>query len=364
MFWPHDAPGPPFPHREGPRVTLRYANVASTLDLTAPGKRAGHFSLTHSDDRHGFAAIRAPLGVIRGGSGPVALICGGNHGDEYEGQIIARRLFGMLEPADVPGGLILAPALNMPAVKAARRVSPLDRGNLNRSFPGSADGGPTKAIAGFITTQLMPLADLALDLHSGGSNVDFLDCAYFCQSGDPLRDRRTRALAEMMALPFTVVVPPHDTAGDFDGAAHGAGCAMLSCELGGEGKISQRALNAGWQGVVRILADERIISEAAATRLGKTDPQPTRFLDLGENQAFVTADHHGLAEPLVRIGDSVAKGQAIALLRDLDDMNRDAVRITAPCDGIVVIRRRTVLVEPGDHLFLIAAEIDESALPR
>ena len=59
-------------------MTLRYANVASTLDLTAPGKRAGHFSLTHSDDRHGFAAIRAPLGVIRGGSGPVALICGGN----------------------------------------------------------------------------------------------------------------------------------------------------------------------------------------------------------------------------------------------------------------------------------------------
>jgi predicted deacylase len=347
-----------------PAMSLSYGTVSSSLDLASPGKRAGHFSLTHSDNRHGFSAIRAPLGVIRGGTGPVALICGGNHGDEYEGQIIARRLFAMLKPADVPGGLILAPALNMPAVKAAQRVSPLDQGNMNRSFPGQTDAGPTRAIAGFITNYLMPLADLALDLHSGGSNMDFLDCAYFCLSGDPVRDRRTRELAELMALPFTVVVPPRDTAGDFDGAAHGVGCAMLSCELGGEGKISRRALASGWQGVLRILAHERIITEAAARRLGKTDPQPTRYLDLGENHAHVTADHYGLAEPLVQIGDAVTRGQTVALLRDLADIDRDAVAITAPQDGIVVTRRRNVLVEPGDHLFLIAAGYNESALPR
>ena len=39
--------------------------------------------------------------------GPVALVTGGNHGDEYEGQLIARRLFARLEPADLPGTLIV-----------------------------------------------------------------------------------------------------------------------------------------------------------------------------------------------------------------------------------------------------------------
>ena len=45
--------------------------------------------------------------MIRGGEGPVALVTGGNHGDEYEGQLIACRLFARLEPADLPGTLIV-----------------------------------------------------------------------------------------------------------------------------------------------------------------------------------------------------------------------------------------------------------------
>lgn len=117
---------------------LAFGTVSSALNLDAPGKRAGQFGLTHSGNRHAFSTIRAPLGVIRGGDGPTALICGGNHGDEYEGQIIARRLYERLEPGDLAGRLILAPALNMPAIEAVSRTSPLDGGNLNRSFPGEA----------------------------------------------------------------------------------------------------------------------------------------------------------------------------------------------------------------------------------
>lgn len=343
-------------------MSLSYANVSSTLDLMSPGKRSGHFSLDHSDNRHAFAKIRSPLGVIRGGDRPVALISAGNHGDEYEGQIIVRRLFEVLTADDVTGGLILAPALNMPAVQSAQRISPLDLGNMNRAFPGAKDCGPTKMLAGFIATQLMPLANLAIDIHSGGSDSDFLDCAYFCLSGDAARDRQTRHLADVMALPYTLVVPPHDTTGDFDGAAHDAGCAMLSCELGGEGKISQRALEAGWYGVLRILADQGIITSEAADRLGMEPPKPTRYLDMGEKFAVLTSDHHGLVEPLVSIGAHVQAGQPIAILRDLADMGRDAIHLSAACEGIVVVRRRNVLVQPGDNLYLIAQEFDGDPL--
>ena len=88
-------------------MTLRFGTVASDLDLATQGKRAGHFGLAHSDDRFAFSTIQSPLAVIRGGAGPTALVCAGNHGDEYEGQIIVRRLYEQLEPGDLAGGLIL-----------------------------------------------------------------------------------------------------------------------------------------------------------------------------------------------------------------------------------------------------------------
>ncbi|MEY8843434.1 succinylglutamate desuccinylase/aspartoacylase family protein [Cribrihabitans sp. XS_ASV171] len=341
---------------------LAFGTLSSPLDLDAAGKRAGQYGLTHSGNRHAFSAIRAPLGVIRGEDGPTALICGGNHGDEYEGQIIARRLFERLEPEDLHGRLILAPALNMPAIEAVSRTSPLDGGNLNRSFPGEAHAGPTREIAGFVATQLMPLADIAIDLHSGGTGTAYLDAAYLCLSGDAARDAQTRAMATTMGLPFAMVVPPGDTPGDFDGAAHAAGCAMLSCELGGEGKVSQHSLENGWQGILRVLIDAGILSASAAARLGAEPAPQTRFLDLGAASAHVTSDHHALAEPLVQMGEAVSKGQPVARLRDLHRMDVPAIDLTAPASGIVAIQRAGALVAPGDHLCVICPELSGAAL--
>ena len=42
------------------------------------------------------------------------------------------KLIKQLEPADVSGTVTILPAVNQPAVMAARRRSPLDDGNLNR----------------------------------------------------------------------------------------------------------------------------------------------------------------------------------------------------------------------------------------
>ena len=78
----------------------------------------------------------------------------------------------------VRGRLILIPALNLPAAKAATRLSPLDGKNLNRSFPGRADGTVTEMIAHYLTTVLFPLADIVIDIHTGGRSVDFYPCAH------------------------------------------------------------------------------------------------------------------------------------------------------------------------------------------
>lgn len=343
---------------------LDYGPVSCRVDLDAPGKRSGWLDLSHSDNRHDFSTIPVPVGVVRGGPGPVVLVTGGNHGDEYEGQVIARRLFERLDPADLAGAVIVLPALNLPAVLAGRRVSPLDGGNMNRSFPGAPDRGPTAALAGFVSTHLFPRCSLAIDLHSGGTDLDFITSSYLCLSPDAAQNARALDLCRTLALPWAVVAPPSHTAGDLNSAAQAAGCAVISCELGGSGRVSQKALAQGWAGVLRLLAAEGALHPDAAARLGATRAGPTRFADLGAGAAMATVMHHGLAEPLVRLGEEVAAGQTIALLRDPFDLSAPAREIAAPAAGLVLVRRRNALVAPGDHLILTGPEIAAETVLR
>lgn len=139
---------------------------------------------------------------------------------------------------------------------------------------------------------------------------------------------------------------------------------MLSCELGGFGRVSRRAVEAGWRGALRVLAGDGVVAEDAAVRLGMTPPGPTRFADLGAGSGFVTAVRHALAEPLVGMGELVTEGQPVARLHDPHDLTVAAQTMTAPVGGIVVIRRRGALVRPGDHLLAICPELSPADLAR
>ncbi|HRO13735.1 MAG TPA: hypothetical protein PLL33_01575, partial [Paracoccus sp. (in: a-proteobacteria)] len=94
-----------------------------------------------------------------------------------------------------------------------------------------------------------------------------------------------------------------------------------------------------------------------------TEP-PTRFAALGAGSRHVTAMRHGLAEPLVGLGDRVAAGQPVAILRDPFDLDLPPQELAAPVAGIVLVARRNALVRPGNHLFTIGPELDAAAVER
>ncbi len=73
--------------------------------------------------------------------------------------------------------MIIVPMMNTPACTAGRRTSPMDGGNLNRSFPGDPDGSVTEKIADYFTRVLVPMSDVVLDLHSGGRTLDIIPFA-------------------------------------------------------------------------------------------------------------------------------------------------------------------------------------------
>ncbi|MBT6205955.1 MAG: succinylglutamate desuccinylase/aspartoacylase family protein [Alphaproteobacteria bacterium] len=336
------------------------------MDLDGDGKRNGFIDLDQPDNENAFSSIRVPIGVIKNGEGPTVFLTAGNHGDEYEGQVVLHRLMAMLEPGDVSGRLIMMPALNTPAMLDRARVSPLDQGNMNRSFPGAIDQGPTKAIAGFVNEHLISRADLILDFHSGGTATQYVDCAFLCWGDNDDLNAANLALAESFGAPFTMVCPiggPYS--GDLDTAAYNQGTRFLSCELGGMGTFTASSFENGWQGCLGILAGAGLISEAVQQRLGgkKCDGE-TCFLDLAAGTDHITSACHGLAETHLTLGSTVEEDVPAVTIHNVHVFGAAPERHVTPRAGIVAVRRRNPLVRPGDHLLMICDTLERSALDR
>lgn len=141
-----------------------------TFDLAKPGVSRGHLVVPRGADCE---ALSLPVCCVNKGEGPRLLITGGCHGDELEGPIVARRLVEWLPEAQTCGRVIIVPVLNPLAVQACNRNTPVDGLNLNRVFPGRADGSVTERIADAVSRLLLPMADTVFDLHSFGPNVGF-----------------------------------------------------------------------------------------------------------------------------------------------------------------------------------------------
>src|SRR6516225_4076562 len=141
------------------------AMLRATVDFGKAGKQTGIVQVPLSVHDDAWGVIPIPISVISNGRGPTVILEGGNHGDEYEGPIALGELVRALDPGAVSGRLIFIPAINLPAVAAARRTSPVDDLNFNRAFPGDPLGSPTQQIAAYVNDVLFPMADAFLDLH-------------------------------------------------------------------------------------------------------------------------------------------------------------------------------------------------------
>ncbi len=329
----------------------RSTRASCPLDLDAPGKRLGYIRVPYSSDRSAYGWIGVPIAVIRGGDGPTVYLGGGNHGDEYEGPITLLHLLQELEPERIRGRLILLPMTNLPAVLAYRRCSPIDGANLNRMFVGDPglDHEPTKAIAHFVEEVLFPLCDAGVDLHSGGRTLDYVPSA-LARTGpdDPLRARKLEALRAFGA-PVSYLVPPVGNDNGILAAADRKGILALGTELGGAGTVTPTTLAVARRGVLGFLAHLGVLEGVPASG-------PTRLVEV-RVEHYVWAPRAGLFEPAAMPGDEVEAGAVAGRLFDLDEPERPPLPVRFEASGLVLCRRPIPLVERGDCLFHLGADL-------
>ena len=138
------------------------APVRPPSDL-APGARWSGLLAPLRDE-----APPVPCHVLQGtAAGPTLLVTAGIHGAEYASIAAAQRL-AALDPTTLSGRLVVVPIVNTSAYFARSiYLNPLDGKNLNRVFPGRADGSASERLAFWLVRELMTGADASLDLHGG-----------------------------------------------------------------------------------------------------------------------------------------------------------------------------------------------------
>jgi predicted deacylase len=334
-------------------TATRPSRLVPEVDFDRDGVQHGFIRLFHSTHASAYGFIPIPITVIRNGAGPTALFVSGTHGDEYEGQVALSELSRSLRAAAITGRVIILPMANFPAALAGRRVSPIDDANLNRIFPGDPDGSVTRQIAWFITTELIPRADLVCDLHSGGSSLMYAPCALMTRLADTERSEASlRALLAFAAPLAYIAAAAQGQGGDqtLAGAAERAGIIALGTELGGSGTVTPAALDMARRGVKNLLVHLGILPESA-----RIAGPPTRLLDVSPSD-FCYAPEDGVFEPLAAPGDMVAAGQIAGQMHFPETPTRVPVEVVFPGGGFVLCRRVPARSMRGDCLFGLGRE--------
>ncbi len=328
-------------------------NITAEVDLDAEGRQAGYLRVPHSTHDSAYGWIGVPIVCLANGPGPTVLMTGGTHGDEYEGQIAVTRLARELHPSRIRGRLILIPALNAPAAEAGRRCSPIDDGNLNRSFPGDPAGTPTEMLAHYVEEVLIPRSDVLIDLHSGGASLLYPPTVLRGPGADEREAALLTRLQTTFDLPYAWVFassPGRKSTGRTAMAgANRKEVVSLMAELGGAGAVDPTVLALTERGLQRILH--------ALDMLPDYRPDPAQGTREVQARGSVYAYDPGIFEPFKQIADPVAAGDPLGQIHDPLRPWAEPIEVPSPFAGFLLAKRVPGRVSRGDAVAQIASDI-------
>jgi len=331
--------------------------VRCGVDYEKPGKQVGNLFVPYSYNLGGWANLLLPVAVVANGRGPTVLVLAGNHGDEYPGQVAVMRLLRELTPENVTGRVILIPTLTMPAAKAATRLSPLDGKNFNRCFPGNPTGTPSEVVAHYLSTVLFPLADVVIDIHTGGRSMDFVPCAHMHLV--PAGPQRSAMLAGTEAWNTDLCFLYADVAGTglLPVEAERQGKTVITTEMGGSENVTAGVHKATQTGLRNVLVQQGVLSGEVVPR-----PRPARWVQALAWEDYRFAPESGVYENLLPLGSDVSAGQPVGAIHFLERPDREPVEVVAQSAGVLLACRAPSVVAQGDCVACIAHDVDPRRL--
>jgi len=326
--------------------------VTTDVDFDRQGRQIGTITLPLP----GLAEpVITPIAVFSNGPGQTVLLTGAVHGDEYDGPVTLSNLVRSLDLNAIEGRLIIVPFLNQLALQAAQRVSPLDRLDLNRSFPGDPNGTPSQVLAHWVATRLVPLADVVIDSHTGGTMTSWIPLVMMHPVPDPTQYDRMLGLIRAMRPPLGIVLNETDKPGMFDTFVEQQGKVFVCCEWGG-GTMTRPTLDVAGVCLRNGLRYLGMLGGEAENPVWPAFPQP-RLMQAPDLEWAVAAPRGGIYEPIVELGADVEEGQTLGYVHPIDDLTLPPAPIAAPVSGTLFFRPASARVEAGRRLAMIARDL-------
>lgn len=269
--------------------------------------------------------------------GPVMFVSAAIHGDEIIGVEIIRRLITLKILNRVRGTLILVPIVNAYGFVGLSRYLP-DRRDLNRSFPGNANGSLASQLAHTFMTEIVGPAQYGIDLHSGAVHRVNLP-----QIRADLDDEDVNEMAR--AFGASIMLDANLRDGSLRSSAKDNGCKILLYEAGEALRFDEVAVRVGVNGVLGVMRQVGMLPPKKS--VGKK-LQPIR----SNSSHWLRASIGGLMRAKKKLGELVEAGETIAFISD--PLGLEEQPVIARASGVVIGRTNLPVVNRGDAVFHIA----------
>ena len=298
--------------------------------------------------RAGDSGTEIPFSILHGSKpGPVLALIAGTHGMEYVPIVALQRLRASIDPATLAGTIVMVHVANMPSF-LGRTIyySPADGKNLNRVFPGKADGTLSERIAETLTREVIARATHVVDIHCGDGNESLRPYVYWITTGAKEVAEAGRRLA--LAAGFDHIVIDRGRPTDPAQSVYLSNTAIL------RGKPAL-TVESGYLAVTDEDSIARIERAVAGwlreLSMRKDGPPPVSVPIWIDRSEVITSSATGIFYPTVERGHSVAAG---TLLGRITDFHGNVVQeVKAPFGGIVLYVLGTPPITKGEPLAFI-----------
>jgi predicted deacylase len=282
--------------------------------------------------------ISTPVLAVNGEKpGPVLCLTAAVHGDELNGIEIVRRVIYDLSAESLSGTVVGVPIVNLQGFRSASRYLS-DRRDLNRYFPGSAEGSLASRIAYSFFSEVISHCDVLVDFHTGSFHRTNLP-----QLRADLGNADVKTLASGFGA--TVVLHSEGQEGTLRRAATDAGIPAVTLEAGEPHRIHDDSVDHGVKAIRSLLS--ALGMQKKTTFWGQ--PEPVYY-----QSSWVRADQGGILFSKVTLGQQIETGDVLGTVTD--PITNRQLPIRSPHDGRVLGMALNQVVLPGFAAYRIGIE--------
>lgn len=323
----------------------RSSFIAGPVTAQAGEKMSGLIQVPAASDE----GTTIPISLVHGQRpGPVLALIAGNHGYEYAPIMALQRLLPQLDAKQMAGTVIMVHVANMPSfLRRTIYYSPVDGKNLNRVYPGKAEGTVSERIAYQITKEVIERADYVLDLHCGDGNESLRPYSYWdVNTGGPDVVERSKQLALAFGLDHIVMdrERPSDPQASIycSTTATTRGKPAITTESGALGQTDHASIARIEWGVINVMRHLKMMGGEAQM------VEHPLFIDRNE---VLRSTVTGIFYALVERGHTVTKGTLLGYVTDF--FGKQLFELRAPFGGEVLYVLGTPPVNQGEPLAMI-----------